>query len=218
MLSKWVGAGGYWPGLCLFGLLWAASVAAVYGDLRRRWLPRSEQIAWLALAALVPGLGFLAYLLFRALGRAFPLPSKAPAERSKKRVTLLRPVPEAAPRTGTIAASDLIRETVVERPVAPPRGVTLAVIAGPHARQVLAAQGLPVRLGRGGEAALRLDRDQGVSREHAEIYWQAGALRIRDLGSSHGTSVNGQRIQNVPLALGDKIEVGLSTLVVKETE
>jgi pSer/pThr/pTyr-binding forkhead associated (FHA) protein len=213
-------AGGLTPGLCLFGLLWAGSIAAVYWDLRRRRsLPVTEQTAWVALAALLPGLGMLAYLLFKALGLAFPLPSNSssgPDGVRKRRVTLLRPVPEAAPRTGTIAASDLVRETVVERPPVPPPGVRLAVVAGAHAGQVLASPSLPARLGRGSDAALRLDRDQGVSREHAEIYWQQGGLHIRDLGSTHGTSVNGRAIQDAPLVPGDKIEMGLSTLVVQE--
>ncbi len=205
------------PGLCLFSLIWLGSIAAVYWDLNRRGLPRPEQIAWLALAAVVPIVGLLAYLLFKALGLAFPLPSDSSSAGSvKKRVTLLRPAPAAAPRTGTIAASDLVRETVLERPAPPPPGVRLAVLAGPHAGQELAAQTLPARLGRGAGVLLRLDQDQGVSREHAEIYWQAGGWRIRDLGSTHGTSVNGQTTQDAPLKAGDKITVGMSTLVVKE--
>jgi FHA domain-containing protein len=218
MLAELFKTGGLAPGLCLFSLIWAGSLAAVYWDLRqRRGLPRAEQIAWLALAAIVPGLGLLAYLLFKVLGRAFPLPdSYISAGASKRRVTLLRPVPEAAARTGTIAAADLVRETVAERPTVPPPGVRLAVVGGPHAGQELAAQTLPARLGRGGEAALRLDRDQGVSRDHAEIYWQAGGLHIRDLGSTHGTSVNGHSVQDAAISGGDKIEVGLSTLVVTE--
>jgi len=42
-------------------------------------------------------------------------------------------------------------------------------------------------------------------------------LRIRDLGSSHGLSVNGVAVHDQALAPGDKIQVGLSTLVVKES-
>jgi hypothetical protein len=211
-------AGGLTPGLCLFSLIWLGSIAAVYVDLRPRRLPRPEQIAWVALAALVPGLGLLAYLLFKALGRAFPLPSGyAPSGHAKRRVTMLRPAPQAVPRTGTIAASDLIRETALERPVVPPPGVRLDVIGGPHGGQELAAQTLPARLGRGATVLLRLDRDQGVSRDHAEIYWQAGGMRIRDLGSTHGTIVNGHKIEDTALSVGDKIEIGLSTLLVKET-
>jgi len=41
-------------------------------------------------------------------------------------------------------------------------------------------------------------------------------LRIRYLGSSHGLSVNGIAIHDQALTPGDKIELGMSTLVVKE--
>jgi hypothetical protein len=41
-----------------------------------------------------------------------------------------------------------------------------------------------------------LDRDRGVSREHAELYRQADTLHIRDLRSQHGTSVNGVRTED----------------------
>lgn len=91
----------------------------------------------------------------------------------------------------------------------------MLVIGGPHAGEEFVVAALPARLGRGGEVALRLDRDLGVSREHAELYREAGTLRIRDLGSSHGTAVNGLIVTDQALAAGDRIEVGHSALVVK---
>lgn len=48
-----------------------------------------------------------------------------------------------------------------------------------------------------------------VSFRHAEIYKQGGGtLAIRDLGSTNGTFVNGQRISQSPLKSGDVIQVG----------
>ena len=41
--------------------------------------------------------------------------------------------------------------------------------------------------------------DQGVSRQHAEIVVTASGVYIRDLGSSNGTRVNGQRVTGEPL-------------------
>ena len=76
----------------------------------------------------------------------------------------------------------------------------------------------PACLGRGSEAALRLDQDLEVSRQHAEIYQQAGALRLRDLHSPRGTQLNGAAIDDQPLALGDKIEIGQSALIVEGAE
>jgi len=199
--------------------LWALSIAIAYWDLKRQILPSAEVLAWLAVVALVPGLGLLAYLLFRLMGHAFPLASSGtPGGRAKRRVTQLRQAPAGAPgRTGTVLAADMVQETVADRRLVRPAAFTLAVVDGPHAGQEFPLDVLPARLGRGGEAGVRLDRDLGVSRQHAELYQQEGVLRIRDLGSSHGLSVNGVAVHDQALAPGDKIQVGLSTLVVKES-
>ncbi len=216
-------------GLCV--LLWGASLAVVYWDIQRRRRPRAELVGWLALAALVPGVGLLAYLLTRALNHFFPLVDGS-AGPGARRFTLLRPPPAPAPRTGTIAASELVKETLFDRrnvppaapavfapsapaPPAPAVSLLLAVVAGPHSGQEFEITTLPARLGRGGAVALRLDRDLGISREQAELYQQAGTLHIRDLQSQHGTSVNGRRIEDQSLHQGDRIEIGLSALIVK---
>lgn len=52
-----------------------------------------------------------------------------------------------------------------------------------------------------------------VSTRHAMILKQDGALLIRDLGSTNGTFVNGNRISQVPLASGDVIQIGPFKLV-----
>ena len=61
----------------------------------------------------------------------------------------------------------------------------------------------------------RLDNDRGVSRQHAELYQQAGRLRLRDLDSTHGTHINGDDIDDKALLPSDKIQVGYSLLIVK---
>ncbi len=218
-------------------LFWGAPLAAVYWDLQRRRRPRSEMIRWLALVALLPGAGALAYLLVRALNQFFPLPAASDATGGPRRFTLLRPPPAAAPRTGTIMAADLAKDTQLERRPAPaaapqpaaeppsvqpvfqpgpPASLVVVAVSGPHAGDEFAVASLPARLGRGPGLALRLDRDRGISREHAELYWQAGALHLRDLGSQHGTSVNGRRVEDLALQPGDRIEVGLSALILKQ--
>jgi len=204
----------------LLVILWGLSIAAAYWDLKRHLSPPAEMLAWLAVVVLLPGLGLAAYLLFRFFGWVFPL-APGGARSAKRRVTQLRQqlrqAPAGAPgRTGTILATDLVQETVADRRLLRPLALKLVVVDGPHAGQEFALDALPARLGRGGEAALRLDRDLGVSRQHAEIYRQDGLLRIRDLGSSHGVSVNGIAVHDQALQPGDKIQVGLSTLLVKE--
>lgn len=48
-------------------------------------------------------------------------------------------------------------------------------------------------VGRSTTAALRLD-DGSVSAEHASVYWHHGEWQVRDLGSTNGTFVEGQRL------------------------
>ncbi|MGA8364718.1 MAG: FHA domain-containing protein [Solirubrobacteraceae bacterium] len=73
-------------------------------------------------------------------------------------------------------------------------------------------------IGRHATGAGRLSEDEEISRQHARISREAtGDYAIEDLGSSNGTFVNGLRIQSPRLlALGDSIEAGATTLVVKE--
>jgi pSer/pThr/pTyr-binding forkhead associated (FHA) protein len=81
-------------------------------------------------------------------------------------------------------------------PLASPREITLDC--------------LPAELGRGPSAALRID-DRWISRRHCELKEVAGTLVVRDLGSRHGTFVNGRPvIADTPLMPGDELCVGLS--------
>ena len=52
--------------------------------------------------------------------------------------------------------------------------------------------------------------DEGASREHAIVAWDAaaGAYTIEDLQSTNGTRVNGKRVRTATLADGDLIQVG----------
>jgi hypothetical protein len=73
-------------------------------------------------------------------------------------------------------------------------------------------------IGRHADGPGRLAGDEEISRQHARISREAtGDYAIEDLGSSNGTFVNGLRI-NSPrlLSLGDSIETGATTLVVRE--
>jgi putative peptide zinc metalloprotease protein len=64
-----------------------------------------------------------------------------------------------------------------------------------------------VTIGRGPAASLRLD-DPTVSRLHARIAADDGRAQIEDAGSSHGTFVDGTRI-NAPLVLRDGARIGI---------
>ena len=71
-------------------------------------------------------------------------------------------------------------------------------------------------VGRSRECDVVID-DENVSRRHAEVRPSGGAWIVRDLGSTNGVKVNGQRITGAQsLRPGDRIEIGLSTLTYEE--
>jgi pSer/pThr/pTyr-binding forkhead associated (FHA) protein len=73
-------------------------------------------------------------------------------------------------------------------------------------------------IGRHAEGAGRLADDEEISRSHARLSLdRTGFCAIEDLGSTNGTYVNGMRIKGPEtLSEGDTIEVGATTLVVRE--
>jgi pSer/pThr/pTyr-binding forkhead associated (FHA) protein len=73
-------------------------------------------------------------------------------------------------------------------------------------------------IGRHADGAGRLADDEEISRSHARISLdRSGFCAIEDLGSTNGTFVNGLRITGPQtLSVGDTVEVGGTTLVVRE--
>lgn len=51
-------------------------------------------------------------------------------------------------------------------------------------------------------------KDSTISRKHCQLVVEAGGLFIEDLGSSHGTDVNGSRIKKLRLRIDDQIKLG----------
>jgi EAL domain-containing protein (putative c-di-GMP-specific phosphodiesterase class I) len=64
----------------------------------------------------------------------------------------------------------------------------------------------PFRIGRCGTANLKIDSGR-VSREHAVIEARDGCFVARDLGSTNGTFVNGERIEEAELRDGDMLVI-----------
>ena len=62
-------------------------------------------------------------------------------------------------------------------------------------------------IGRGPGVDFALD-DETLSRQHASIEFAAGGLRIRDLGSLNGLSINGSTLNSGELKHGDRFQLG----------
>ncbi len=71
-------------------------------------------------------------------------------------------------------------------------------------------------LGRSRKCNLRLS-DDTVSGTHARVEWREAVWCVIDLGSSHGTQVNGERIQG-PKPLFDRDTIGVGNSVVEFRE
>jgi len=71
--------------------------------------------------------------------------------------------------------------------------------------------GSSVVVGRGSDCDLVI-RDLAASRRHLEIRQVDGAYRCRDLDSSNGTLINGERIAACTLHTGDEIRIGTTPL------
>lgn len=69
-----------------------------------------------------------------------------------------------------------------------------------------------VRLGRDSMCPLQI-HDTEVSRHHAELRCSGDVFLLTDLGSSNGTYVNGQKIQECYLNTGDQVQVGRTLML-----
>lgn len=141
----------------------------------------------------------------------------------QRRVTLVKAPDGKQPYLPTIPAAEFIQssEQDLDTATLPPLQIqcqawTLTAIAGPYAGQQFQITQLPALLGRVEEATVRLAQDKHVSRFHAELYDQQTTLRLRDLQSKQGTTVNGRPIEDQALTTGDEIQIGQSILVVQQ--
>lgn len=88
------------------------------------------------------------------------------------------------------------------------------VLASP--REITIDQ-FPIELGRGSGAGIRID-DRWLSRRHCQLTMDNGTLWVKDLASSHGTFVRGERVTQARLAPGDELRIGLSHFIVHFVE
>jgi two-component system, cell cycle response regulator len=94
----------------------------------------------------------------------------------------------------------------------PTRRPALLVITGKAAGRILLLESPKVTVGRSRKATFTLS-DEGVSRMHCGIAFEGASCFVTDLGSTHGTFVNGAGVERAELRPGDRIQVGPDALL-----
>jgi pSer/pThr/pTyr-binding forkhead associated (FHA) protein len=101
-----------------------------------------------------------------------------------------------------------------KRPRSAPTHV--AVVEGANAGQTVPLDEAPILIGRGTDAAIRLDDDY-VSTRHARIASSGDQWFVEDLGSTNGTYIGTHRLtQPTTIALGSIIRIGKTTLELRK--
>lgn len=96
--------------------------------------------------------------------------------------------------------------------------VNLKVIAGPYKGRIFSfTQHDSFLIGRSREAHLHLPDDRYFSRNHCLLEINPPRSFLRDLNSTNGTYLNGQRVANAYLNDGDRIQCGETILIVEVT-
>jgi pSer/pThr/pTyr-binding forkhead associated (FHA) protein len=89
----------------------------------------------------------------------------------------------------------------------PAHTALLVVQRGPNAGARFLLDADRTTAGRQPSSDIFLD-DVTVSRKHAEFVRDGDSFRVRDVGSLNGTYVNRDRVDDVPLAAGDEVQIG----------
>ncbi len=140
---------------------------------------------------------------------------------AEQRYTLLGPVEVALGQdddleTGIFRVRSEARAEVRSQPHGRPDTPVAAGVTAHQARLETGGIAYPLvravtRLGRGSDTDIRIE-DPGASRNHCEIVLGTPAL-VRDLNSTNGTYVNGERISQIAVADGATIQIGTTRLV-----
>jgi pSer/pThr/pTyr-binding forkhead associated (FHA) protein len=104
------------------------------------------------------------------------------------------------------------------KPAKRPRGAPthVAIVEGANAGENISLDEAPLLIGRGSDAAIRLDDDY-VSTRHARIAASGEQWFIEDLGSTNGTYLGSQRLtQPAALQLGSQVRIGKTTLELRK--
>lgn len=84
-------------------------------------------------------------------------------------------------------------------------------LSGPLMGKIHLLEEGTITIGRGTDVDITVN-DIGISRQHASIRFKRGHAILKDLGSTNGTYLNGQRLKEAEIKDGDKIQVSSSTI------
>jgi pSer/pThr/pTyr-binding forkhead associated (FHA) protein len=93
----------------------------------------------------------------------------------------------------------------------------VAWLEGPDGQRYL-LKGHTMSIGRDRGNDLALANDTKISRTHARLHFRDGQWMLGDLGSRNGTEVNNRRVEEHPLRDGDRIHLGVTTLIYRSAE
>lgn len=95
----------------------------------------------------------------------------------------------------------------------PVESALVMVREGQPPRRFVLAKEVTV-IGRKEDCDLRIPLSE-ISRRHCKLVKTDTGLRVEDMGSSNGTLVNGQKINEIDLEPGDRLTVGSMSFVVQ---
>ena len=104
------------------------------------------------------------------------------------------------------------------KPAKPRRGAPtqVVVLEGANKGESVSLEKAPLLIGRGNDAAIRLDDDY-VSTRHARIASSGDQWFVEDLGSTNGTYIGTHRLtQPTTLQLGSTVRIGKTTLELRK--
>jgi len=114
-------------------------------------------------------------------------------------------LPQPSPLPASAAGETRVFSNVADLLPLLPR---LRIASGDRAGTILQLRYPETTFGRAPENDYRFTAEEGFSRLHCKIVAENNRFLLRDNGSTNGTFVNGNRIQEVELRAGDVIEMG----------
>jgi pSer/pThr/pTyr-binding forkhead associated (FHA) protein len=127
---------------------------------------------------------------------------------------------DTAPRADRRARRQAEKQSTKNRakPTKRPRGAPthVAITEGANQGENIPLDQAPLLIGRGSDAAIRLDDDY-VSTRHARIAASGEQWFVEDLGSTNGTYIGSSRLtQPTTIQLGTQIRIGKTTLELRK--